>query len=161
MKKNILIILIGSFIFGLSIFGYFNLIEQGLIKSESNKIQNIKPEVTENKYNLTPQIGVKPLSGEDGNLVKVSLEVLGNRYDTQMKENSSVFDLMNKIKKENNNFYFKYKEYPSLGIFIEEINGIKDGSGKYWIYYINNKEASVGVSKYILKEGDSILWKQE
>ena len=60
-----------------------------------------------------------------------------------------------------NNFTFNYKEYSGLGIFIDEINGVKGGQGGYWIYYINNKEANVGVSNYILKDGDSVLWKQE
>jgi hypothetical protein len=60
-----------------------------------------------------------------------------------------------------NNFSFETKEYPSLGIFVEGINGINETPGKYWIYYVNGKEASIGISKYILKSGDVIFWKQE
>jgi hypothetical protein len=48
-----------------------------------------------------------------------------------------------------------------LGNFIDEINGIKGTKGRYWIYYINNKKASVGVSKYFVKNGDIIKWSQE
>ena len=48
-----------------------------------------------------------------------------------------------------------------MGSFITEINGIKGLPGKYWIYYVNDKLASVGVSKYVLKEGDIINWKNE
>ena len=107
------------------------------------------------------QIGPKALSGKN---VKVSLEVLDKKYKTNIEENSTVFEVMKKIEEENtedNLFNFKYIEYASLGSFITEINGIKGTPGKYWIYYINSKEASVGVSKYILKSGDIISWKQE
>ena len=58
-------------------------------------------------------------------------------------------------------FTFKYKEYPSMGIFVEEINGVRGSQGKYWIYYVNDKEAEVGISKNIVKDGDIISWKQE
>jgi hypothetical protein len=44
-----------------------------------------------------------------------------------------------------------------MGIFIEEINGIR-GDNKYWIYSVNGIEASVGVSRFRLKSGDIISW---
>lgn len=67
---------------------------------------------------------------------------------------------MNILQKESD-FSFKGKEYSSLGYFVEEINRNKGTPGKYWIYYVNGKEASVGISKYILKNGDIIKWSQE
>ena len=48
-----------------------------------------------------------------------------------------------------------------MGSFVTGINNNKGSPGKYWIYYVNDKKASVGVSNYILKEGDIINWKQE
>ena len=54
---------------------------------------------------------------------------------------------------------FEGKEYPALGFFVTEINGLKSGGGKNLMYYINGTEASLGVSSYIIKEGDSIEWK--
>ena len=84
--------------------------------------------------------------------IKVSLGVLDKKYEVEIKENPSVFEVMKDLQnREENNFDFKYKEYPSLGIFIYEINGVKGTPGLYWIYYVNGKEASVGVSNYILK----------
>ena len=69
---------------------------------------------------------------------------------------------MSQIKEENkNDFDFEYNEYPYLGIFINGINGAVGSPGAYWIYYVNDKEASVGVSNYIINEGDIINWKQE
>ena len=120
------------------------------------------------------QIEAKPLSGgredfkkikqvvvqEKEKIIKVSLEVLDKKYDKEVNEGSTVFEVMQKIQKENN-FSFKYKEYPSLGIFVDEINGLSESPGKYWIYYVNGEEASVGVSKKIIKSGDIISWKQK
>lgn len=60
-------------------------------------------------------------------------------------------------------FTFSGKEYSGLGFFVEEINGVKNNTqeGRYWIYYINGKKAQVGISSYILKPNDIIMWKYE
>jgi hypothetical protein len=128
---------------------------------------------------IIPQIGAKPLSGEDKQIeleielkslsvskgeeqIFISLTVLDKNYEIETREGSSVFDVMKELQNNTkNNFSFNYKEYPRMGVFVGEINGIKGKRGAYWIYYVNGKEASVGVSSYVLKEGDSILWKQE
>jgi len=101
---------------------------------------------------------------ENINTIKVSLFVADKKYETNIKENSSVFEAMEKMQKESasgNIFNFKYTNNASLGNFITEINGEYGTPGKYWIYYVNDKKASVGVSNYILKEGDIIKWSQE
>ena len=117
------------------------------------------------------QIGVKPLSVKQivpkalsPNNVKVSLIVQDKKYETEVKEGSTVFELMKKIKEENtknNLFDFKYTEHTGLGIFINEINGLKGGGDGYWIYYINGVEAGIGISNYKVNNGDQISWKYE
>ncbi len=149
-KKNIIIVLLSITIVILIIvifselsFFYENRIKENLIINSNSKIS----------FN---DLTLKN--------IRVSLSVLDNKYETTIKEGSTVFNVMKKIQQENNNnskFNFKYKEYLSLGILITEINGVKDTRGKYWIYYVNNIKAGIGVSKYILKEGDIISWKQE
>ncbi len=56
---------------------------------------------------------------------------------------------------------FYGKNYPGLGFFIKEIGTLRAGDGKYLLYYINGKEAQVGVSSYTLQDGDIIEWKLE
>lgn len=51
--------------------------------------------------------------------------------------------------------------YPSLGFFVTDIDGLRAGDGLNLIYYINNKEATVGVSSYLPNNGDIINWKLE
>jgi hypothetical protein len=50
------------------------------------------------------------------------------------------------------------KEYSGLGFFVTEIGSLKQQDGKYLMYSINGKEASVGVSLYVPKNGDVIVW---
>lgn len=123
-----------------------NLLEPSFIKTEVNREKE-------------PQIETEPLSRKN---IKITLNILDKSYELEVDDNSSVFEIMKELQiKKNSDFSFTYKEYSGMGVFINEINGIKGKSGAYWIYYINGKEASVGVSNYILKDGDSILWKQE
>ncbi|MFA6999639.1 MAG: DUF4430 domain-containing protein [Candidatus Paceibacterota bacterium] len=103
-----------------------------------------------------------PVKEGVGGGLKVSLIVLDKKYETEIKEGGTVYDAMRSIESvKENNFSFKIKEYVGLGIFVEGINGVMGELGKYWIYYVNDKEASVSVSKYVLKSGDIINWKRE
>ncbi len=54
---------------------------------------------------------------------------------------------------------FSGKIYPGLGFFVTDIGTLHSGNGKNLLYYINGKEATVGVSSYALKDGDIIEWK--
>lgn len=105
------------------------------------------------------QKGLKALSEKN---IKVYMVILDKKYETEIKEGATVYDAMKSIESvKENNFSFKIKEYPGLGIFVDGINGIMGTSGKYWIYYVNDKEASVSVSKYKINNGDVISWKYE
>lgn len=45
--------------------------------------------------------------------------------------------------------------------FIEAINDVKNGNGKYWQYYVNGKYADVGCSAYFLHDHDLVEWRFE
>lgn len=53
---------------------------------------------------------------------------------------------------------FSGKEYSGLGFFVTQLGSLKEGNGKHLMYYINGKEASVGVSIYVPKTGDLVVW---
>jgi len=92
----------------------------------------------------------------------VTFTVLDKIYKVSIENGNNVYDVMNILQdSKENNFSFKAKDYADMGYFIEEINGIKGETSKYWIYSVNDEEASVSVSKYILKNGDNILWEQK
>jgi hypothetical protein len=50
------------------------------------------------------------------------------------------------------------KEHSGLGYFVTDIGTLHEGDGKYLMYYINDKEASFGISSYVPKNGDIIKW---
>ena len=91
-----------------------------------------------------------------------SLTVLGHSYQGEIEEDETVYQFMKNLQNvKENNFSFSGEDHPGLGFFIKEIDGVKGKAGSYWIYYVNGEEASVGVSNYILKDGDIVSWKQE
>lgn len=96
------------------------------------------------------------------NLLKATLAVEGKAYSVSLPKASSVYDLM-VVAQETSDFQFRGKEFPSLGFFIQEINGLEQSPrlGKYWIYYINGKKAEVGISAYTVNINDIISWSYE
>ncbi|HUD81569.1 MAG TPA: DUF4430 domain-containing protein [Patescibacteria group bacterium] len=52
------------------------------------------------------------------------------------------------------------KQY-SFGYLVTSINGVVGNGPKYWTFYVNGREASVGASSYITKSSDKITWKLE
>lgn len=46
----------------------------------------------------------------------------------------------------------------SFGKLVTSIDGKSQGDGKYWLYSVNDKEATVGASVYICNEGEEIKW---
>lgn len=113
-----------------------------IIKSEEIKKttkQNSKPITYENTENITI------IAGEE----KINLSIPANTffYDALIQAQNA--EAMT----------FSGKNYPGLGFFITNIGKLNAGDGKYLLYYINGKEASVGVSSYSPKDGDVIEWK--
>ena len=47
----------------------------------------------------------------------------------------------------------------SFGDQVTAINGSTGNGPKYWTFYVNGKEASVGAGAYVTKTSDSISWK--
>ena len=89
----------------------------------------------------------------------VTLEINGIKYESEISEEISVYDFMYNLRTKGE-IDFKEKTYSGIGKFIEEINGVKNGD-KYWIYYVNNNKATIGVSNYKINEGDIISWRYE
>lgn len=53
------------------------------------------------------------------------------------------------------------KDY-DFGTLVEAIDGVKNGNGnKYWILYVNGKQATVGAGAYKIQKNDAIEWRFE
>lgn len=47
----------------------------------------------------------------------------------------------------------------SYGEYVVSINGSDGGGKKYWLFYVNGKEASSGAGTYVTKASDTIEWR--
>lgn len=46
----------------------------------------------------------------------------------------------------------------TLGRFVTGINGIEQSNGKYWLYWVDGKEASISADAYLCQGGEKIEW---
>lgn len=104
------------------------------------------------KSSATPE--VKPQE------IEIALSVEDKRYTVPIQKGSTVLDVMSALRS-TAQFSFSGREFPSLGFFVEEINGKKNTDGYYWILYVNGKPSNTGVSQTFLSENDSVEWKYE
>jgi hypothetical protein len=82
-------------------------------------------------------------------------------YRITPERNSTVFSLLQKLAKREN-FKLEYTLYEGMGVFVEVINGTKNGEGgKYWQYWVNNKLGEVAADKKNIKGGDEVEWRFE
>lgn len=116
-----------------------------LLNTDIIQFNNEKDNIIED-FEEKISVSLKIISSED----EKSYE-LGN-----ISKKSTVLDILKK------NIEIEYNNNYSYGVFIESINGIKNGDdGKYWQYYINNTLGDVAADKKILKEGDNVEWRFE
>ena len=129
------------------------------------EIEEIKGIVEEEKTKIESDVE----SEEDGEVVvedQPAVEMLvGDReYKVGVREGQTVYEVMQTLTAMSvQPFLFFAEEYPGLGFFVTEINGVKNNpqTGEYWIYYVDGQSAKIGVSNYILKGGEKIEWKYE
>ncbi|MDD5145376.1 MAG: DUF4430 domain-containing protein [Candidatus Pacebacteria bacterium] len=130
---------------------------------QENVVSNIVPEENIKTSEATSTMsetvaGVKTEATGEPHILYVGEK----KYEISVPEKSTVYELMDLLSAKNE-ISFAGKNSLGLGFFVEEINGIKNNPGEntYWIYYINDKAAQVGISNYILKPNDAINWKYE
>jgi len=80
-------------------------------------------------------------------------------YKVIPSADSTVFSLLEKLA-QRENFELSYKLYPEMGVFIESIDGFKNGrNNKYWQYWVNDKLPMVAADRVGVKGGDKVEWK--
>ena len=111
-------------------------------------------------YVSRDNIILENFSAATGENLQISLKVGTQTYAVEVESGATVLQAMQKLSTESD-FSFNGREFPGLGYFVEEINGVKGNADKFWAYYVNDILASVGVSQYVLKTGDIINFKYE
>lgn len=88
----------------------------------------------------------------------VTVVVEGVSYSVSVLRDEKVIDVMKKLASESA-FTFTSQEYPSMGVFIDSVNGKKNANGMYWILYINGESSKVGASLAVVKSDDVVEWR--
>lgn len=144
-RKIFIIALSVAFVLGLSV-PFFNA---KTVEEIANPIASTSTVV---------EVPVVKSVGQD--LIEVSFSVGDRSFKEKLKEGSTAYDLMEKLRN-SGLISFTADYYEGIGNFITSIDGVEnDGrQGKYWTYYVNGEEAVVGASTYVLKRDDSVTWR--
>jgi hypothetical protein len=109
---------------------------------------------------------------ENTDYIYVSLKVDGviNPIDNSITYNvrclveegnaCSVLDLMGHAQ-EDHGITFETEDFGKLGVLIASIAGRPSTDDMFWIYYVNDEAATVGVTNLILEDSDVVEWKFE
>ncbi len=76
-----------------------------------------------------------------------------------MWEGGTVLDLLLSMEKRYG-ISVEKRDFPGVGVFIEGIHGVRNTRTSYWQYWVNGEYAQRGADNYMLKEGDTVLWKR-
>ena len=91
----------------------------------------------------------------------VTMIVGSQRYVIDSSATSTVLAIMQRAKSSESGFSYTSKDYPSLGVFVDSINGTSQSDNKYWMFYVNGVQSPVGISHAQVHPGDTIEWKLE
>lgn len=83
-------------------------------------------------------------------------------FSIAVSPGASVFEAMKQLQSEQG-LSWQSKDFAGLGAFVESINGLANNprNNLFWIYYVNDKPAPLGVSSMKLNPNDVITWKYE
>lgn len=85
----------------------------------------------------------------------------GNDYEVAVFTSTTVFSVLQDLSQKEN-FTITYKVYPEMGILVQGINGLINGTDDmYWQYWVNDSLEDVACDKRFLKAGDAVEWRFE
>lgn len=140
------------------------LIPQYVKKINIIEVDNIVPVIVQhNEVSLQERVLREKSAVSEQKIIQnvettFSLIILGETYIIPFTEGDTLYHALDNAKQAGR-ISFLGKEYQGLGFLVTDIGTLHNGNGLYLFYYINSKEASVGVSSYILRSGDTIEWK--
>lgn len=92
--------------------------------------------------------------------IKDSNEIISYIFNGD-ETDANVFSELQKYAADKN-IEIKFNNNYAFGVFIESINGIKNGDdGKYWQYYVDGVLGDVAADKKVLKKGEKVEWRFE
>ena len=140
--------------------GFFVIKPKEAIAPESRQAQTAPGKVITSSQKINTAVNITSSSTEKTSQNSINFSVNGKIFSLNFIQGDT-FEKIIKDSAAKRLIDIKGANFSGLGFFVESINGIKEGNGYSWIYYINGKKATVGVSTYRLQNGDLIEWKYE
>ncbi len=96
-------------------------------------------------------------------LVSVTLIIEATGWDVSYEATSTNNTVLSFLLEaaEVRGFEIQHQYWEPLGASkVDAINGIRDGAGGlFWQYWVNGIYGDVGANRYILADGDAVLWR--
>ncbi len=116
-----------------------------------------------NEDNKTPvSFNINNISEEKLPVNILITDPFGNStaYSYDYVEGKSVFDILKELDNSNEGLVVSYTEDPTFGAYINNINNYEiDTSSQFWEFLVNNEQAPLGISSYIVSPGENIEFK--
>ena len=81
-------------------------------------------------------------------------------YTIPVLSNTTVLEAMRALATLSN-FSFSGNDFTGLGLFVDEINGLKNASGYYWTLFVNDELSQAGASSAKVVPGDIVEWRYQ
>jgi|GEM_PF-1790206 len=158
-KEYIKIIIVGGMvILGIVVYFYFQKQSSPTIPVIENVVATMpsqQTEVFQENVTLPP---TQPQQQEIISTENISLIIGSMPISIPLVVGDTLYETLHNADVQGT-ILFSAREYPGLGFFVTAIGLLESGDGKNLMYFINGKEASVGVSMYVPHDGDVIEWK--
>jgi len=140
-------------ILGILVVGVIYLVREEYVLTEK-EINNLVRLETVSSERMLEQVTQKRvlyiIDRGDGNV---------SSYQIISSENSTVFSLLEELAKREN-FKIESTIYEGMGVLVENIDGVRNGTdNKYWQYWLNGELPMIAADKKEIKEGDRVEWK--
>ncbi len=127
-------------------------------KNPAPNLNQIKTEPVSPSKNPVPKLEIS----DPTKTINATFTIAEKNYPLKVTPGQNIYDALQDLN-QSEQVTVKFKNFSGLGYFVDGINGINSDTlhAKYWIYYINDTKAQVGISQYQLKQNDVITWKYE
>jgi hypothetical protein len=95
-------------------------------------------------------------------ITDVSIKLTGDGWDIACSmsstTNNTVYRLLEQCSEEKGYEIESTVWEPYDAIFVDSINGLENGQGRFWQYYVNDKYAEISSDRRELSDGDRVEW---
>lgn len=125
------------------------------LKKPSSTAANIAANVQEKPAEEMPLGQEKAIVLIDNGLT------ISQEFEFAIFSTTTAFDLLKQVEMLSG-LAVESKDHGDMGMFIEAIGGVKNGTdNKYWLYYLNGKMPLVSASKQLVNPGDRVEFRFE